>query len=107
MNAGTAKFEKSAAACAQYTQVILAVGVELPCPKCLIVPHQPVYADHVIQCATLASTIDKNEVVEKWIEAVTFEPLLMVYQSSVPAKLGHEDVVAQALRGEKVGLVGS
>jgi hypothetical protein len=50
----------------------------------------------------IAPQVDQDEVVEVGIEGVTFQPGGMIDKGTIAAKLGHEYLVPQMLRGHEV-----
>ena len=58
----------------------------------------------MVEPRRVAPGIDQHEMIVDRVERIAFEPILMVHQRPVATQFRHENLVAQALRGDEIGL---
>jgi len=105
VHARAAKLQQAAAAIAQRGQVIFAVAVEAPEFGRALARQQAVDADDMVERGGIAAGVDQHQMVIDRVELVAFQPLRVIDQRPVAAKLFDEDAIAQALRGQQVALL--
>ena len=103
MQAGTPQFQQAPPAGPERGKIIFILGIELARRHRLIRAQQAVDAHHLI--GDRSRLIQQQQMIEKRIKPVLFAAIDVIDHVAPAAKLGHEDLVAQALRRVQIRLI--
>src|SRR5690606_15343336 len=100
-HAGAPQFEESASCVArnERTDIELALRIESVAPLRLVLPQQPVSADHTAMVGTFERRVHDDKMITGRIEAIGIASFLLALPMTLRAEFEREDGMAQLLRG--------
>ena len=97
------QFQQAPATALERGELVLILGIELTRRNRALFGQKPIDTHHLIISGPTG--IAQQQVIDMGIEAVDLAAGIMIDHRPVGAQFGHENIVAQALRGMQIGAI--